>query len=92
MRDPIHPEAVRDFLAAVLEALNIPHPATIGDSEQHARLLADRVMHAVIALQHTIDGHPLGIEWTTEYLREQLAAVPPVGYRGYGASRTEAGQ
>ncbi|MFF2187260.1 hypothetical protein [Streptomyces sp. NPDC058155] len=72
--------AARDFLAAVLEGLDIPHPATIGGSEAHAKVLADRVMHTVIALRSALDGCPLGIEWTTEYLRERLAECPPAGY------------
>lgn len=92
MRDLTQPDDVRDLLAAVLEALDIPHPATVGDSEQHARVLGDRVMHAVIALRSTLDGHPLGIEWTTTYLRERLAEHPPTGYRHYGTPRTEATQ
>ncbi|MFF3452870.1 hypothetical protein ACFYXH_00830 [Streptomyces sp. NPDC002730] len=92
MRDLTQPHDVRDLLAAVLEALEIPHPATLGDSEQHARVLADRVMHTVIALRSTLDGNPLGIEWTVAYLRERLAEHPPTGYRHYGTPRTEATQ
>ncbi|WP_405797239.1 hypothetical protein [Streptomyces sp. NBC_01506] len=92
MHDPIQPAPVRDLLATVLEALDIPHPATVGDGDAHAKVLADRVMHTVIALRNTLDGCSLGIEWTTEYLRERLAEHPPTGYRAYGAPRTEAGQ
>lgn len=84
------PKPLGDFLAAVLEALDIPHPATVGDSEQHAAVLADRVMHAAIALRSTLDGHPCDIEWTTAYLRERLAEHPPTGYRHYGTPRTGA--
>ncbi|MEU8891155.1 hypothetical protein [Streptomyces sp. NPDC048442] len=92
MQNPIQPDGVRDFLAAVLEALDIPHPATVGDSEQHARVLADRAMHTVIALRAVLDDPAPDVAWTTVYLREQLATVPPVGYRTYGAPQTEAGQ
>jgi hypothetical protein len=80
MTDPI-----RDLLAAVLEALDIPHPATVGDAEVHGEILANRAMHAVIALERVVDGDlPLGVEWTTAYLREQLAATPATGYRAQG--------
>ena len=72
--------ATTDLLAAVLEALDIPHPATVGDVETHDRILAERAMHAVIALQGVMQGHPLGIEWTTAYLRERLTEHPPTGY------------
>lgn len=72
---------VRDLLAAVLEALDIPHPATVGGDEVYARVLADRATHAAIALRSVLDRKPLmGIEWTAAYLRERLAEHPPTGY------------
>lgn len=80
MQDRIPDGAVRDLLAAVLEALDIPHPATVGDSEAHDRILIDRASHAKIALRGTLDGQPLGVEWTTAYLRDRLAEHPPTGY------------
>ncbi|WP_431772204.1 hypothetical protein [Streptomyces cucumeris] len=82
------PEPTADLLRAVLEALDIPHPATFGDTEQHARVLTDRAMHAVIALHGVLgDGPDLGIEWTTTYLRARLAEHPPTGYRAVGDRR-----
>jgi hypothetical protein len=72
--------AVRDLMRAVLEALGIPHPATVGDREAHDRILSERAMHAAIALRSTLDGCPLEIEWTTGYLRERLAEHPVTGY------------
>lgn len=87
MSDLIPDAATRDLLAAVLEALSIPHAATIGDTEIHDRILNDRAMHATIALEGALDGHPLGIEWVTEYLRERLAEHQPTGYRHWGSVR-----
>ncbi|MGW2126274.1 hypothetical protein [Streptomyces sp. NPDC001758] len=82
---------LRELLAVVLEALDIPHPATVGDTETHDRILADRAMHTVIALQRVLEdddaGDPLGIGWTTAYLRERLAAHPATGYRAWGDGR-----
>ncbi|MBZ9638023.1 hypothetical protein [Streptomyces sp. PSKA30] len=75
---------IRDLLAVVLEALDIPAPATVGDGEVHDRILIDRVMHAKIALRSALDEHPLGTEWTTQYLHERLAEHPPTGYRSWG--------
>ncbi|MDX2676192.1 hypothetical protein [Streptomyces soliscabiei] len=96
MQDRTEPSAgkLRELLAVVLEALDIPHPATVGDTEAHARILSDRAMHTVIALQRVLeeDGDPLGVEWTIAYLQERLAEHPPTGYRHYGAQRTEAGR
>ncbi|GAA1283553.1 hypothetical protein [Streptomyces javensis] len=84
------PEPVADLLRAVIEALEIPHPATVGDSEIHARVLTDRAMHTVIALHDVLDegvARSLGIEWTTAHLRRRLAEHPPTGYRAAGIPR-----
>jgi hypothetical protein len=84
--------AVSDFLAVVLDAIDIPHPATFGDTEEHARILADRVMHAVTALRDVLSDRPLmDIGWTTEYLRERLVTIPPTGYRHAGTPRPTGG-
>lgn len=79
MSDAI-PDPVRDLLAAVLEAVEIPHPATVGDAEVRDQIVKTRTMHAVLAVQSALVGSPVGIEWTTEYLRERLAENPPTGY------------
>jgi hypothetical protein len=70
------PEPVRDLLAAILEAIDLPHPATVGDTEAHDRLLNTR-----IALRSLLDDGPvLGLAWSAAYLREQLAKHPVTGY------------
>ncbi|MFC8667057.1 hypothetical protein [Streptomyces sp. NPDC057199] len=72
---------IRNLLAAVLEALDIPYPATVGHAEVCDRIRNERAMHAVIALRSVLDDKPLmDIEWTTAYLREQLAKHPATGY------------
>ncbi|TXS42918.1 hypothetical protein [Streptomyces sp. t39] len=81
----------RKLLEAVLEALAIPHPATIGDGPAHAEVLADRVMHARIALENVLQRSD-DAGWSADYLRSKLAEHPPTGYRHYGAPRTGAGQ
>lgn len=79
---------VRGLLAAVLEALDIPHPATVGDGEVYSRIRDDRATHAVVALRSVLDDKPLmGIDWTAAYLREQLASHPPTGYVTVGQAR-----
>ncbi|MFM9656723.1 hypothetical protein [Streptomyces scabiei] len=81
-------EPLRDLLAAVLEALDIPYPATVGDGETYDRILIERVGHAKIALQGVlVDDAPLGVDWTTAYLRERLAEHPPTGYTTYDQAR-----
>lgn len=75
------PEPVRDLLTAVLEAIDLPHPATVGDTEAHDRLLNTRASHARIMLRSVLDDGPvLGLDWHAAYLREQLAKHPVAGY------------
>ncbi|MEU9264552.1 hypothetical protein AB0E04_03735 [Streptomyces sp. NPDC048251] len=74
------PPAVAEFITAVADALDIPHPATTGGQEAHDRILAERAMHAKIALRSALDSCVLGLEWNTQYLRERLAEHPPTGY------------
>ncbi|MGW6924451.1 hypothetical protein ACWGA9_24720 [Streptomyces sp. NPDC054950] len=74
------PPAVAEFITAVADALDIPHPATIGGQEAHDRVLVERAMHAKIALRSALDSCILGLEWNTDYLRERLAERPPAGY------------
>ncbi|MET8098100.1 hypothetical protein ABZV29_16720 [Streptomyces sp. NPDC005236] len=81
MTDIDIPEPVRGLLAAVLEALDIPYPATIGHAEVCDRIRNERAMHVVLALRSILDDKPLmETEWTTAYLREQLAKHPVTGY------------
>ncbi|MDX2515475.1 hypothetical protein PV355_10015 [Streptomyces stelliscabiei] len=76
----------RVLLAAVLEALDIPSPATVGDSETHRELLASRALDAVIALRGVLDqGDDPG--WAADYLRARLAEKPATGYRTWGEGR-----
>ncbi|MFD0504983.1 hypothetical protein ACFQ0G_22875 [Streptomyces chiangmaiensis] len=85
MNDRIEPSAreLSYLLAAVLEAIAIPHPATVGDSEVHDRILLDRVMDARIALEGVLQqGDDPG--WAADYLRARLAENPATGYRTEG--------
>ncbi|MFJ4012246.1 hypothetical protein [Streptomyces sp. NPDC090026] len=82
-------DELRGLLTAVLEALAIPHPATIGDGEAHDRVLGNRVMHARIALEYVLHRAD-DPGWAADYLQARLAEHPPTGYRAAGTSRTEA--
>ncbi|MDQ1037244.1 hypothetical protein QFZ75_003660 [Streptomyces sp. V3I8] len=76
------PEPVRDLLNAVLEAIDLPYPATTGGAEAHDLLLSKRAAHVRIALRSVLgkDGPSLGLAWDAAYLRERLAAHPVTGY------------
>ncbi|MFM9652778.1 hypothetical protein NFX46_02010 [Streptomyces phaeoluteigriseus] len=80
--DSTLPEPARDLLAAVLEALDVPYPATTGGADVHDRLLSARVVHARIALRNLLDdaAPDLGPAWHAKYLRERLAKHPITGY------------
>jgi hypothetical protein len=77
------PAEVRELLDVVLAAIDIPYPATLGDTARHQEVLAERVMHATITLRQVLahDGTPVAdLAWDAAYLREQLVAHPPAGY------------
>ncbi|MFM9643581.1 hypothetical protein [Streptomyces turgidiscabies] len=75
-------EPVRDLLAAVLEAIDLPHAASVGGTEAHDLLLVRRVSHARIALRSVLDDNGVGMgpAWDAAYLRERLAEHPVAGY------------
>ncbi len=50
MRHTINEEAAA-VVEAVLEALDIPHPATVGEEPRWLRCRSDRAMHVVIVLR-----------------------------------------
>ncbi|NNN30713.1 hypothetical protein HLK59_10125 [Streptomyces sp. S3(2020)] len=78
---PDLPDGIRGLLAAVLEAIDIPHPATLGGTAAHDQLLTTRVVHARIALNSLLDDGPhMGAAWTARYLRERIAEHPVTGY------------
>lgn len=66
---------------AVLEALDIPYPATVGDEPAWLRCLSNRVVHVVIALR-VMSETTAEPEWHLEWLRERLADDPPT-YRAW---------
>lgn len=75
------PPAVTELLSVVLDALDIPHPATTGGAEVYDRIRGERATHVVVALRSILDDRPLmGVDWTAAYLRDRIAELPPVGY------------
>ncbi|MFF9568481.1 hypothetical protein [Streptomyces sp. NPDC014685] len=72
----------RAFLRALLDAIDIPEPATDADTATRNAVLADRAGHAAIALRDVLTGAGrFGPEWITEYLRDRLDETPVTGYR-----------
>ncbi|WP_413102107.1 hypothetical protein [Streptomyces sp. Inha503] len=93
MSEPIIPavpgplyEDVAALLRVVVEGLDIPAPATVGDTEQYRAILDRRVMHVVVAIEAVLnDPTGLGTQWTADYLRRKLSEHPPTGYRPWDA-------
>lgn len=78
--------AEHDLLTVLLEALDIPSPATVGDGEVHDRILLNRVMDAKVALKGVLrNGDDPG--WSADYLRARLAEKPATGYRTWDEGR-----
>jgi hypothetical protein len=79
------PAEVRELLGAVLAAIDILYPATVGDVARRLEVLAEQAMHASITLRQVLAREgtqfPAELPWEAAYLREQLAAHPPAGYK-----------
>lgn len=83
-----HP--LREALAAVLEALDIPQPATVGDEGIHDGILLERVTHTVIFLRGILAaGRVTASEDEIRYLREKLAEHPAEGYKTWDQAVAE---
>jgi hypothetical protein len=90
------PQPARDALAAVLEAIDIPNAATMGDDERRTAILVERASHAAIMLRRILeDPEAQGdIAWSVGYLRDRLAGHPATGYKTWaeGVAEREAAQ
>jgi hypothetical protein len=74
------PTELREALAAVLEALDIPHAATVGDERARAVILAGRSGHAVAMLRGILgEDATADVPWSVAYLRGPPRRAP--GYR-----------
>jgi hypothetical protein len=78
-------------LTAVLEALDIPHPATMGDEQVRDEILAVRVRHTVVFLQALVKGPETGLDPARLLagFRERLAEHPATGYRTWDEAVAE---
>lgn len=81
------PPEVRELLAAILEALDIPNGATVADQAIREGVLHDRALDVVIRLDWIVN-HPV-FAWDlaaeTARLRARLAEHPPTGYTHWSA-------
>ncbi|PVD01324.1 hypothetical protein [Streptomyces sp. CS014] len=72
---------LRALLDAVLAAIDIPHPATIGDTEAYQAALDRRASLAITVARAALAENPDDYGWNADYLRQRLAEHPPTEYR-----------
>jgi hypothetical protein len=76
---PLDP-AVRDLLAAVLEALDIPNGQTLADQQAREGILHMRALNVVITLEQVIGPSKLPPEVAAGDLRGAVERHPVTGY------------
>jgi len=84
------PAQLVDALTVVREALDIPHAATVGDDETRAKILDQRLGHAVAMFRGILgEDASRDIPWSVGYLRERLAGHSATGYRTWDERMAE---
>ncbi|GGS27915.1 hypothetical protein F2B00_00275 [Streptomyces parvus] len=83
-------DGLRALLAAVLDAIDLPHPATIGDTEAYRAVLDRRAALAVTTARAALAENPDDYGWNADHLRQRLTEYPATGYRH--CTDTEAGR
>ncbi|MFE7803332.1 hypothetical protein ACFU51_01395 [Streptomyces sp. NPDC057430] len=63
------PDPIRELLAAVLDAIDLPY-----DADDYDRRIAARAELAVVVARAALREDPADIAWNVDYLRAQLAA------------------
>jgi hypothetical protein len=77
-------------LAAVREAIAIPHAATLGDEARRAQVPAARLRHRLICLEALTRKHAdRDVAAEVAYLRLQLAEHPAEGYKTWDQAVAE---
>ncbi|WP_406321902.1 hypothetical protein [Streptomyces sp. NBC_01637] len=81
MQNPTQPDGVRALLDVVLEAIDLPYPATVGDEETYRKILDQRLGLALVVARAALAEAPDSIGWNADYLRRKLSEHPATGYR-----------
>jgi len=79
----------RAALELALEAIDIPHAATVGDEETRARVMLGRVTSAIIMMRAVLERADSEMAWELGYCREQLDKYPAAGYRTWDDVRAD---
>jgi hypothetical protein len=79
-----------DALRAVLEAVDIPYAATVGEQRTRDSILVERVGHVAVMLRGLLaEDSWRNWAWSTAYLRERLADHPATGYKTWETRAAE---
>ncbi|MET8478141.1 hypothetical protein ABZV68_13160 [Streptomyces clavifer] len=81
--------SMRNLLETVLDAIDLPHPATVGDAAAYHDLLDRRASLALVVARAALAENPADIGWNADHLRQRLTEYPPT-YRAY--QKPEAGR
>lgn len=69
-----------ELILAVLDAITIPHAATVEHDETRTRILLDRVMHLRVSLETLLGSACPDVTDAIKELRERLSEHEPIGY------------
>jgi hypothetical protein len=87
---PIPAGPARDALEAIRDALAIPFAATVGDEEIRAKILDQRLGHAVSMLRSILgEDATIDVPWEVAYLRARLAQHPAEGCKTWDERMAE---
>lgn len=82
----------REALQVVLDALNIPNAATVGEQATRDKILVERAGHARAFLENILAENGIGdVPWGIAYLRDRLAEHPAAGYKTWEERMAELG-
>jgi hypothetical protein len=73
-------ESTREVLAALLEAIDLPAPRTLGDHTAYSTILEQRIIGVLPAVRTFLHDVEPADGWCADQVRERAAATP-VTYR-----------
>ena len=87
--DALDLSTATDALRAVLEALDIPNAATVGEQRTRDAILVERAGHARLMLATVLGQDSHDPKWAVGYCRERMAEHPATGYKTWAERMAE---
>lgn len=79
---------LRALLAAVLEAIDIPHPATVADESAYHYAILHRLCLAIVTGRAALTEGSSNLPFSVDYIRAQLEQYPTDTYNHSSAGGT----